>query len=91
MNRGASFSADLTSEEEAEIRPLLGDRFFDLSASPPPTRGGAAFRYEIAIEDGSNAHRVVLSDEDVPDWMRPLIMWMERKAGIRRGEEPKSN
>ncbi len=85
MNRVPPWSAELSQLEEQEVRVWLSAAFFALTSSAPPTRGGGAFRYEVAVEDGAQNHRVVLAEGDVPAWLRPLILWLERKAGLRAG------
>jgi hypothetical protein len=40
------------------------------------------FRYEIGVEDGAKRNQVVLSESDLPEKLRPLIEWLQAKAGV---------
>jgi hypothetical protein len=83
MNRLPRWSGELSADEERLVRPWIGTDFYSLASSPPPRHGGGAFRYDITVSDGERTHRVVLAEEAVPPSLRPLIDWLERKAGYR--------
>jgi hypothetical protein len=81
MNRLPKWAGELSADEEQLVRPWLGTEFYALASSPPPRHGGGAFRYAITVTDGERTHRVILADEDVPPSLRPMMAWLERKAG----------
>jgi hypothetical protein len=81
--RAATLDSELSPAEAAEARRLLPPGFYELEPSPPPSRGDDAFRYEIGVEDGSRAHRVILHEEDVPAGLRPFLAWLEERAAGR--------
>jgi len=83
MNRLPKWSGELSADEEQLVRPWIGTDFYSLASSPPPRHGGGAFRYDITVTDGDRTHRVVLAEEAVPLSLRPMIAWLERKAGYR--------
>jgi hypothetical protein len=83
MNRLPKWSGELSADEEQLVRPWIGPDFYSLASSPPPRHGGGAFRYDITVTDGDRTHHVVLAEEAVPPPLRPLIDWLERKAGYR--------
>jgi hypothetical protein len=82
MNRVPRYAAELTEEEEKEVRQWIDPSFYRLQSSAPSP--GDAFRYELIVEDAERNHRVVLAERDVPDALRPLIVWLERRAGLRK-------
>ena len=81
MNRRPKWSGELSADEEQLVRPWIGPDFYSRASSPPPRHGGGAFRYDITVTDGDRTHHVVLAEEAVPPPLRPLIDWLERKAG----------
>src|SRR4051812_21774330 len=80
MNRASRFSAELSPEEEAEVRSLLPKNFRQIPGSPPPGRAPSAFRYEIVIDDDGDRHGLTVSESDVPDSLRPFLSWVSAKA-----------
>jgi hypothetical protein len=82
MNRAPRYVAELSGDDAEKARALLPANFRDLTSSPPPTRDPSAFRYEIVVGDGGDEHRVVLSESDVPDSLRPFLEWVSVRAGL---------
>jgi len=73
---------DLAPDEAQELRQLIeGADFFNLSKkimprSPRPDR----FQYELSLEESGRQHTVTLSEETLPEKLKPLVRWLMEKA-----------
>jgi hypothetical protein len=76
-------SADLYSEEQAELERLLAPA--DLGAAEragPP--GADPFQYELDVETTAQHRRLSLGEREVPPGLRPLLMHLTRLARRRQ-------
>ena len=82
---------ELTSSEADELRRLIEKAdFFNLPAviaphEPHPDR----FQYEVTVQDDGRLHTVMVSEEVMPENMRPLIRWLSEAA--RKGRKGAGN
>ena len=73
---------DLAPDEGQKLRQLVeGTDFFNLSKkimprSPRPDH----FQYELSLEESGRQHTVTMSEETLPEKLRPLIKWLMEKA-----------
>jgi hypothetical protein len=81
---------DLAPGEAQKLRQLLEDAdFFNLSGkmmarSPRPDR----FQYELRLEENDLQHTVTMSEEALPQKLKPLVNWlMERAHQTRKGKD----
>jgi hypothetical protein len=72
-------AADATRAERA-LRNLPWDRL----AAAPELTGADRFRYEVVTAEGGHERRVVLSETEVPDTLRPLLALLPDHGQIRR-------
>ena len=69
---------DTTELPEAEAREIeamveKADLPQLLAASPIRGKGADRFQYDLAIEDESGRHELSMSEDEIPDELRPLI------------------
>jgi hypothetical protein len=81
---------DLAPDEAQKLRQLVeGTDFFSLSKkimprSPRPDR----FQYELSLEESGQQHTVTMSEETLPEKLRPLVKWlMEKARQAKKGKE----
>jgi hypothetical protein len=73
---------DLAPDEAQKLRQLVeGANFFNLSKkimprSPRPDR----FQYELSLEESGRQHTVTMSEETLPEKLKPLVKWLMEKA-----------
>lgn len=79
-NRMPALAAELTEEEASDVRRLVPPEFFALQSSESVARAPDAFRYRIVVDDGARRHEVTVGEHELPDALRPLVTWLERKA-----------
>jgi hypothetical protein len=77
---------DLSPDETQKLRQLIEQAdFFNLprkivSRVPQPDR----FQYELRIEEKGQQHTVTVSEEAIPEKLKPLIKWLMEKARERK-------
>jgi len=82
---------DLTVSEADELRRLIEEAdFFNLPAviaphEPHPDR----FQYEVTVWDDGRLHTIMVSEEVMPENLRPLIRWLSEAA--RQGRKGAGN
>jgi len=88
--RGTVDEKDLSRDEAQKLRQLVeGSDFFNLprkivSRVPQPDR----FQYELRLEEKDQKHTVAVSEEAMPEKLRPLIKWlMEKAREVKKGKE----
>jgi len=73
---------DLAPDEAQKLRQMVeGADFFNLSPkivpkSPQPDR----FQYDLRLEESGREHIVTVSEEVLPEKLKPLIKWLMEKA-----------
>ena len=73
---------DLAPEEAQKLHDLVEETdFFNLpgkmtSQSPEPDR----FQYELSLEKSGRRYTVTVSEETMPEKLRPLVKWLIEKA-----------
>ncbi len=73
---------DLAPGEAQKLRQLIEEAdFFDspvkiTSRSPQPDR----FQYELKLEGDDRQHTVTVSEEAMPQKLKPLVKWLMEKA-----------
>ena len=73
---------DLAPEEAQKLHDLVKETdFFNLpgriiSQSPQPDR----FQYELSLEKSGRRYTVTVSEETMPEKLRPLVKWLIEKA-----------
>ena len=73
---------DLAPGEAQKLRQLVEEAdFFNspgkiMARSPQPDR----FQYELRLEEGNRQHTVTMSEETLPEKLKPLIKWLKEKA-----------
>jgi hypothetical protein len=73
---------DLAPDEAQTLRQLVDEvGFFNLSKkivprSPQPDR----FQYDLKLEESGREHTVTVSEEVLPEKLKPLIKWLMEKA-----------
>jgi hypothetical protein len=82
---------DLTAGEADELRRLIKEAdFFNLpSAIAPHEPHPDRFQYEVTVQDDGRLHTVKVSEEVMPETLRPLIRWLSEKA--RQGRKGGGN
>jgi hypothetical protein len=83
---------DLAADEAQKLRRMVEEAdFFNLpgkitSRSPQPDR----FQYELRLEEKGREHTVKVSEEAMPEKLKPLGKWlMEKARQTRRGKNPR--
>jgi Emfourin len=73
---------ELSDEERRRVSAALESVDFDGLAKSSPLRGSAAdaYQYELVLERGDDAKRVVVSGRQPPAQLRPLIEMLEQRA-----------
>jgi hypothetical protein len=68
-------TAQLPESEAREIEELVNraDVASLAAASPMHGTGADRFQYELTIEDAGGRHELAMSEDSVPDELRPLI------------------
>jgi hypothetical protein len=81
---------DLAPDQAQKLHQLVEEAdFFNLSKkimprSPRPDR----FQYELSLEESGRQHTVTMSEETLPEKLKPLINWlMEKARQARKGKE----
>ncbi len=81
---------DLPPEEARKLNQLVEEaEFFNLpgkiiSRSPQPDR----FQYELRLEETGRQYKVTVSEEAMPEKLKPLVNWlMEKARQMRKGKE----
>jgi hypothetical protein len=81
---------DLALDEAQKLRKLIEEAdFFNLSGkmmarSPQPDR----FQYELRLEENDRQHTVTMSEEALPQKLKPLVNWlMEKARQTRKGTD----
>ena len=80
-NRAPRYDVELSGADAAAARRLLPSEFFTQTSTASKNRRPDMFLHEIAVEDGGREHRVMLSDEDISDALRPFVEWLQDRAG----------
>lgn len=67
---------------DEELEPLLERADLPALAERSPIRGPGAdvYQYELVLEGEGPPRRVIVQQTAVPDELRPLIEWLERRA-----------
>ena len=80
---------DLAPDEAQNLRQMVeGADFFNLSKKimprwPQPDR----FQYDLRLEESGREHTVTVSEEVLPEKLKPLIKWlMEKSRQIKKGK-----
>jgi len=73
-------TAELPEPEAREIEELVSRADVPSLAEASPMRGEGAdrFQYELTIEDAGGRHELAMSEDSVPDDLRPLIDRLKR-------------
>ena len=79
-SRAPRLELELSARDEAAVRKLLPPDFFALRAPPGAPHGRDAFSHEITVDDGARRHTVTLDEAEVPDVLRPLLDWLQKRA-----------
>ncbi len=81
---------DLAPDEVQKLRQMVeGADFFNLSKkivprSPQPDR----FQYELKLEEKGRQYAVMVSEEVMPEKLKPLVHWLLGKARqTKKGKE----
>ena len=80
--RTAIDEKDLEPDEAQKLRRLVEKaNFFNLSKkimarSPRPDR----FQYELSLKESGRQHTVTMSEEAMPENLKPLVKWLMGKA-----------
>lgn len=81
---------DLAPDEAQRIRQLVEEAdVFNLpkkivARSPRPDR----FQYELSLEESGLKHTVTMSEEVLPEKIRPLIEWLvEKSRGTKKSKK----
>ncbi|WP_214366862.1 protealysin inhibitor emfourin [Pseudonocardia sp. H11422] len=74
-------AAELDPEERALLENLVEQaRVGELAVrSPIAGRGADVYQYELTVERGQRRDDVVISQSAVPENLRPLLRWLERR------------
>ena len=72
---GGLDTTELPEAEAREIEAMVekADLPQLLAASPIRGKGADRFQYDLAIEDESGLHELSMSEDEIPDELRPLI------------------
>ena len=82
MNRAPRYEVELPARDETAARKLIPPDFFKMASTPDTKRRPDMFVHEIAVDDGTHQHTVMLSDEDIPPKLRPFVDWLQQRAGV---------
>jgi hypothetical protein len=66
--------------EQADLQALA-------ERSPISGPGADTYQYDIVLEHGEARSQVVVAQTAVPDHLRPLVEWLERRAGTARSPD----
>ncbi len=71
---------------DEELAPLVSQADLPGLAERSPISGPGAdtYQYELVLEGDGPPRRVVVQQTAVPDELRPLIDWLERRAEAER-------
>lgn len=74
-NLGELDTAELPETEAREIEELVrkADVPFLAAASPLRGKGADRFQYDLTIEGPDGRHELTMSEDRIPDELRPLI------------------
>ena len=76
----------LPPDEAHKIQSMIDNakEFFDLKKSPslpPPKRAADYFKYKVTVETEQKKYTIETNDITMPPELRPLINYLEKKAG----------
>ncbi len=76
----------LAAGERDELLELVAaaDLWSLPSELPGPAPSPDGFRYRIAAQEGDRRHEIRVAEEALPDRLRPLVRWLERRVGAVR-------
>lgn len=81
---------DLALDEAQKLHQLVEEAdFFNspgkiVSRSPQPDR----FQYELRLEEKGRQHTVTMSEEAMPEKLKPLVQWLtEKSRQARKGKD----
>jgi hypothetical protein len=83
---------DVAPDEALKLRQMVAEADFVhlpgkiVSQSPQPDR----FQYDLKLEDSGRQHTVTVSEEVLPEKLKPLVRWlMEKARQTRKSKESK--
>jgi Emfourin len=76
-------TAELPESEARELEDLVSKANVPALAAASPIRGGGAdrFQYELTIEGPDGRHELAISEDRIPDELRPLIERLKERSG----------
>jgi Emfourin len=76
-------TAELPESEARELEELVRTANVPALAVASPIRGGGAdrFQYELTIEGPDGRHELAISEDRIPDELRPLIERLKPRSG----------
>jgi Emfourin len=76
-------TAELPESEARELEDLVSKANVPALAAASPIRGGGAdrFQYELTIEGPDGRHELAISEDRIPDELRPLIERLKARSG----------
>ncbi|MGO8991596.1 MAG: protealysin inhibitor emfourin [bacterium] len=81
---------DLAPDEALKLHQLVEDAdFFNLPREiMPPSRSRDRFQYKLTVEENGRQHTVRVTEEAMPEKLKPLVKWlMERARQSRKSNE----
>jgi hypothetical protein len=77
---------ELDDEPARELEQLLGQTDVASLAEQSPMRGRGAdtYQYELVVEEDDEPRQVIVDQTAIPEELRPLIDWLERRAEDER-------
>ncbi|MGA2517832.1 MAG: protealysin inhibitor emfourin [Thermodesulfobacteriota bacterium] len=88
--RTAVDKKDLAPDEALKLHQLIEEAdFFNLPREiMPPSRSRDRFQYKLTVEENGRQHTVRVSEEAMPEKLKPLVKWlMERARQSRKAPE----
>lgn len=87
-----------TAVDEKELAPAEAQKlrqmveradFFNLSEKiVPRSRQPDRFQYDLSLEESGRQHKVTVSEEVLPEKLKPLVNWlMEKARETRKGRD----
>ncbi len=75
-------SADLSESQASELRKLIDQAdFFNLPAVIAPSKPHPdRFEYNVTVQDDGRSHTIRVSEEAIPENLRPLIKWLSQAS-----------
>jgi hypothetical protein len=73
---------DLPADEALKLHMLVEEAdFFNLPREiMPPSRSRDRFQYKLTVEENGRQHTVRVSEEAMPEKLKPLVKWLMEKA-----------